>query len=116
MRSTLRRLGIMFCLAILALVVTLLYTAIPSRRAVAQTAPGPRILKSGGPIELASGERALIGMLLPAVQKVKTPFRLILWNSAGKAFLELPLRPTVDGSVSPAFFDVLFGDGSVRVY
>jgi hypothetical protein len=116
MSCTLRRLGLLIGLFAMALVVSLLYTALPVSRAVAQTSPGLRIVRTGGPIQLANGERALIGLLLPAVQNLKTPFRLTLWNNQGTAFIELPLRPPTTGRVFPAFFDVLFGDGSVRVF
>ncbi len=116
MRSTLRSLGLLFGLFALALVVSMLYTALPVSRAAAQTAPALRTVKSGGPIQLGNGERALIGLLLPAVQNIKTPFRLTLWNNEGRAFFEIPLRPTGTGSVFPAFFDVFFADGTVRVF
>jgi len=60
------------------------------------------IFKSGGPLQLQDGERALIGLLLPAVKKARVPFRLVLSDAQGHS-AELKLDPPASGNLLISF-------------
>ncbi len=69
--------------------------------------------KAGGPIQLQNGERALIGLLLPAVQKVKTPFRLMLSDDQGHT-AELKLDPPAKSSEFLTL-ELLYSSGALQL-
>ncbi len=83
--------------------------------AKAQGGPnGSQEFKTAGPISLNNNEGILIGLLLPAVQRrVALPYRLELFDASGKMLVEIPITP--EQSRKASFFDVFYGDGSVRV-
>ncbi len=65
---------------------------------------------------MANGERALIGLLLPAVQRAALPYRIELVSSDGSTLADIALpQPPVGAARQTAFYDVFFADGSVRV-
>lgn len=75
-------------------------------------------VQSAGPFTVGGADRILIGLLLPAVQKVRTPFRFALVAGDGSVLVARELLPAVQRAQSPfmsSFFDVFAGDGSVRV-
>jgi len=68
------------------------------------------------PSSPAGLEGVLIGMLLPAVQKVRAPHRFLLWNSTGKLIGDIRMIPPDDANRwFGVHFDIVMGDGSVRV-
>jgi hypothetical protein len=75
-----------------------------------------------GPIQLTQGgDSALIGMLLPAVQKVRSPAQMLFLDSKG-GIVANALLPAVQkdpaAAASPFFdarFEAGFADGSVRI-
>ncbi len=116
MRDSVKRIKLALLGAILAAITAVEYSAFTSAPAKAQgNSRITRHIMSSGPISLNQGESALIGLLLPAVQRVETPGRLELVDSAGKVFLSVTVA-TGDGSVRTAFFHATFADGSVRVF
>ena len=92
------------------------FTSIPARAQAGGNAPLTQAVLSAGPISLSSGESALIGLLLPAVQnglllpaiqKLQRGAHLVLFNGDGKVLVDVPVAMG-DGSVRPAFFTVTF--------
>jgi hypothetical protein len=70
-----------------------------------------------GPFTLTQGEPAQLGMLLPAVQKVREAARFQLVNGDGRLIAEDVLAAPPERQSGPfgVQYDLLFGDGSVRV-
>jgi hypothetical protein len=65
---------------------------------------------STGPFQLHDGERALIGLLLPAVQRAKAPARFLLLNGQGKALFGKTPGPPQNSNVPifGSFFDITY--------
>lgn len=104
-------------MAICAVAVVAVCTSfvMPSTKAHAQTGGGVLSFKSAGPIQLNHDESALIGLLLPAVQRTGKPFHLELFDSMGKLMVDIPVMSMGEGSVQSAFFDVTFMEGNLKV-
>jgi len=95
------------------------HVAFPAASAKAQTNGDiPVVFKSAGPIALNHQESALIGLLLPAVQRgdttAPTQYQLQLVDSAGQVIVQIPITPDA-ANRKGAFFEIFFADGSVRV-
>lgn len=86
------------------------------RAATAKAQSGAKqvqVFQSAGPISLSNGESALIGLLLPAVQRKNVlPYRLQLFDGSGTVIADVKIPV---GGRKVVMFDVFFGDGSVRV-
>jgi hypothetical protein len=117
MENAVRKLRLVLVMLVLAVIAVLAYSAFPSPPAHAQAGDNQtQILKSAGPIQINNnGEAILIGLLLPAVQRVELPYHLQLFNSAGRRLVDIPVAALGDGSVRTAFFDVFFTNGSILV-
>ncbi|MGC8668651.1 MAG: hypothetical protein ACP5VE_11110 [Chthonomonadales bacterium] len=68
-----------------------------------------------GPIQLQMGDHAIIGVLLPAVQKVREAAMLVILDSSGVPIARTFLPAVQNQPFTPAFVDVYMGDGSVRI-
>lgn len=93
--------------------------------APASADPGSQLpaVQTAGPFPIGGGVQSiLIGLLLPAVQKVRQPFRLLLVDGEARVLASRELMPggrTRGSSFFDVFFDVFFfdvfaEDGSVR--
>ena len=76
-------------------------------------------VQSAGPFSVGRGaNQILIGLLLPAVQKVRSPFRFVLVAGDGSVLVARELLPAVQRAGSPfisSFFDIFHGDIGIRV-
>jgi hypothetical protein len=107
----------MFALAALAALAYSAFTSAPVKAQETGTGIPIAHIKSAGPISLHDGESALIGLLLPAVQRTGEPYRLRLFDGDGSTLITIPVNGERSDSapVITAYFDVFFADGSVRV-
>ncbi len=100
--------------AALVLVASAPCTTTAARAQAGANAPSTQAVLSAGPILLNDGESALIGLLLPAVQKLQRDAHLVLFNGDGKVLADVPVAMG-DGSVKPASFRVTFTRGVFRI-
>jgi hypothetical protein len=64
---------------------------------------------SCGPILLQRGDHGIIGVLLPAVQRVREDARLVILNGSGMSIVETFLPALQDQPFTTAFVDVYMG-------
>jgi hypothetical protein len=70
----------------------------------------PDRLYSTGPFQLQNGERVLIGLLLPAIQKVRESPSFSILDSSGKELFRARPGPPTDPNASffSSFFDITY--------
>lgn len=68
-----------------------------------------------GPILLQNGDHAIIGVLLPAVQRMRHDAMLVILDSSGSPIARVSLPAVQNQPYTTAFVDVYMGDGSVRI-
>lgn len=122
MSDAVKKLRLFVLVGALAVAGTIGYSVLTSGAAVAQSVRDLRApVLSAGPIQMASGERALIGLLLPAVQlpavqRRAVPYRILLLKSDGSTLAQIAVPFAPAGATrQTALYEVAFGDGSVRV-
>ncbi len=94
-------------LTLLAAGIVVAVWAFAPKQAAAQTAPSdPTRIFSSGFITLGEGETAGIGLLLPAVQKVRSAAHMTFRGPNGRLLFSTPLAGPSTNSNS--FFDVFF--------
>ena len=78
----------------------------------------PDRVYSTGPFQLHNGEHVLIGLLLPAVQKVRESPTFSLLDSSGKELFMVKLGPQAgtnpNGSFFSSFFDITYRTGGAN--
>jgi len=99
------------------ILVGLVALAMAFRIADAQGGGGARLHPPDpcGPILLQNGDHAIIGVLLPAVQRVREAARLVILNSSGTPIVETFLPVVQDQPFTTAFVDVYMGARSVNI-
>ncbi len=75
---------------------------LPAPAAAAPPAGTPDVY-GAGPIRLQDGEKILIGLLLPAVQKVRANAQLVLTDAQGKTIFS-----AVPDTGKPTYYDITF--------
>ena len=101
------------------ILVGLVALAMAFRIADAQGGGGARLYPPDpcGPILLQNGDHAIIGVLLPAVQRVREAARLVILNSSGRPIADTSLPAVQNQPFTTAFVDVYMDmeGGSVRI-
>ena len=99
------------------ILVGLVALAMAFRIADAQGGGGARLWPPNpcGPILLQNGDHAIIGVLLPAVQRVREKARLVILNSSGTPIVETFLPAVQDQPFTTAFVDVDMGAGTLSI-
>lgn len=116
MKNIIKQLRVVLATFVMAMGAVLVYSALPSTSVHAQAGAGSMMtFKSVGPVQFNPNESALIGLLVPAVRPVDKPFRLQLFDGMGYMIVNIPVEPNGGSSLRGAFYEVLFGDGSLRV-
>jgi hypothetical protein len=114
MQLLFRRAGWIALSAVVLTGVIGLYSLVGVRPAQAQGTNDQAPAQTTGVIKLNRGEHALIGLLLPAVQRARAPYVFVLVDGDGTARLTIPIDANVPNRFRSNYLDI-FVDGEVWI-